>query len=457
MAGLSAGYFAFRMCKGSPAFKVQESGFTRWPASASASDTTFHHFYGSSQELSHIYYALKSDFQEVVDGGTRALKEASSQRDELLALRDTASLDPEQFDRQIESLEYKTELLRMLDYYTHYFMHYYRWIDTGALPSSVSYKLSMGQFRATVAYHREKYEDKANPSGMDLEELMDGTRVTRQTNRAVRWARVLTVVLLFMLVMGIPRFIRDRDYRRFSATLYFDALFRPHKISDLHAWHSIGRMAAALIILYLFGGVILSSFSSWLFPVVLGSMGMLPVLFLTKVMDQRRKSREIVVSLMAPKVLIMLTVLVVVAVRGPMYFWYHFWVTPLFRALFLSVFVMLIFHKFHVNSVLARKWSQRNRRGAAAMVGMAFGIQLLLAGVLLQAFGLEESLIALNRDLLLLPGGGPGHTGITGWLGWPQDLPIWVIALGGITHIISLLVFLFNKNKLIPTSARSFA
>jgi len=454
MAGLCTGYFAFRMTKGSPAFNMQESKVIQWTASASLPDSSGQQFYGSGQELSHLYYALKSDFQEVVDGGIHALKEASSQRDLLFALRDTASSDPEQFHKQLESVEYKMELLRLLDYYTHYFMHYYRWIDTGEMSSSVSYKLSMGQFRATVAYHQEKYRANPNPPGMNLEELLSGTRVTGQTNRAVRWARVLTVFLLFTLVMGIPRFIRDRGYRRFAATLYFDALFRPHKISDLNAWHSINRMAVALIILYLFGGVVLSSFSSWLFPVILGILGILPLLFLTAVMGQPRKSREIVVSLMAPKVLIMLTVLLVVAVRGPMFFWYHFWVSPIFRALFLAVFVMLIFHKFHVNSVLARKWSHRNRRGAAAMVGMAFGIQLLFAGVLLQVFGLEESLEALNRELLLLPGGGPEQPGVADWLGWNLNLPIGIIALGGIVLAINTLIFLFNKNRMLPSSKR---
>lgn len=457
IAGLITGYFTFRLSTGSPLFNMDRLEFTQWPGSASQSDTSAQRFYGSSQELSHIYFASKSDFQEVVDGGIRAMKECSSQRELLLRSRDTLATSSEEIDRQIKELEYKMELFRLLDYYTNYFMHYYRWIDTGELPSSVSYKLSMGQFRATVVYHREKYEAKANPPGMKLEELLAGTRVTEQTSRAVRWARVLTVILLFMLVMGIPRFIRDRGFRRFSGSLYFDALFRPHKISDLNAWHSISRMAVALTILYLFGGVILSSFSSWLFPVILGTLGVLPVLFLTMVMGQPRKSAEIVVSLMAPKILIMLVVLLVVAVRGPMFFWYHFWVSPLFRSLFLAVFMMLIFHKFHVNSVLARKWSHRNRLGAATMVGMAFGIQLLLAGVLMQVFGLEESLLALNRDLLLLPGGGPEQAGIAIWLGWTPNLPLRIIVLGGITFTASMLIFLFNKNKLIPSSSRSLA
>jgi hypothetical protein len=388
----------------------------------------------------------------VVDGGIHALRETSVQRDFLLRSRDTATIGQEEYDRLIESLEYKTELLRLLDYYTNYFMHYYRWIDTGDLPSSVSYKLAMGQFMATVGYHQEKYKEKPNPPGMDLEDLLTGATVAGQTNRAMRWARVLAVVLLFMLIMGIPRFIRDRGYRKFAGSLYFDALFRPHKVSDLNAWHSIPRLAVSLIILYLFGGVILSSFSSWLVPVVLGLLGLLPLVFLTLVMENSRKSAEIVVSLMAPKVFILVVVIAIAAVRGPMYFWYQFWVSQLFRALFLAVFVMLIFHKLHVNMVLARKWSHRNRRGATSMVGMATGLQLLVAGILLSWFGLEKSLLSLNDDLLILPGGGPDNPGITGFLGLAPELPFWVMIVAGILMVISLLIFLFNRKRIIPSS-----
>ncbi len=159
MAGFITGYFAFRMSIGSPACNMDKREYSTWFGTESLHDTSAHLFYGSGLELSHIYYGSKSDFQEVVDGGTHALREASFQRDLLLRSRDTATSGLEEYDRLIGSLEYKTELLRLLDYYTNYFMHYYRWIDTGNMPSSVSYKLAMGQFRATVGYHQEKYKE----------------------------------------------------------------------------------------------------------------------------------------------------------------------------------------------------------------------------------------------------------------------------------------------------------
>jgi len=273
----------------------------------------------------------------------------------------------------------------------------------------------------------------------------------------VRWARVVTVVLLFMLIMGIPRFIRDRGYRRFGGSLYFDALFRPHKISDLNAWHSISRLALTLFLLYVFGGVILSSFSSWLVPLVLGTLGLLPVLFLTLIMGNGRRSGEILVSLMAPKVLILAAILGIVAVRGPMFFWYHFWVSETFRALSMSVFVMLIFHKLHVDAVLARKWSHRNRRGAASMVGMALSLQFLLCGFLLWVCGPEKSVLTLNGDLNLLPPGGSVSPGIASWLGESRGLPGRLMIFAGMFLAINLLVFLFNRKGPDHLSPRNLA
>ena len=102
--------------------------------------------------------------------------------------------------------------------------------------------------------------------------------------------------------------------------------------------------------------------------------------------------------------------------------------------------------------VLARKWSHRNRRGAASMVGMATGLQLLVVGILLFAFGMEESLLALNSDLLLLPGGGSDNPGIAGCLGLSSEFPGMAIVIAGIILVINLLVFLFNKRSLIPSS-----
>ncbi len=88
--------------------------------------------------------------------------------------------------------------------------------------------------------------------------------------------------------------------------------------------------------------------------------------------------------------------------------------------------------------ILARKWSHRNRNGSAAMVGMALGLQFLVCGVFLYWFGPEESLAALNRELLLLP---------AYLLETPPKLLNWMMTVAGILTLSSLSIFIFNRRR----------
>ncbi|MCK5135847.1 MAG: hypothetical protein KAR19_08695 [Bacteroidales bacterium] len=76
---------------------------------------------------------------------------------------------------------------------------------------------------------------------------------------------------------------------------------------------------------------------------------------------------------------------------------------------------------------------------------MVLGIQLLLAGLALQLFGLEESLTAFNNELLVLPGELSRIMGITTHLGIPLELPVWIIYSASGLTAVSRLIFLFNR------------
>jgi hypothetical protein len=143
------------------------------------------------------------------------------------------------------------------------------------------------------------------------------------------------------------------------------------------------------------------------------------------------------VTLMGPKLLTVSIILLVVAVRGPSYFWYQMWVSDLFKVLFFSLFIMVLFRKFQVYAVLVGKWSGKSRLASAGMVCNVLGIQLVLAGLALKIFGLERSLTALNNDLLVLPGGLSKIMGITTHLGIPLELPMWILYLGSALFVIS--------------------
>lgn len=420
LAGLAAGYFAYRSSEIPESFPT-----TELPVASVTS-------------LGRLYDQNKEQFQEVVSRGSAMVRETALKKQVLEQSRDSVKAKHEIYEQLISQAGKDLAILRLQDYYTQFYMHYFRWLDTGDGQSAVQYKLALGQFKATLNYTLENNKEDQLLSSLQIKNLRTFIRIVEQSDRSIRWAKVVVVVLIFLLVMGIPRFIRTIGYKRFAASLYFDAIFRPNLISQLNSWHSTQRMILVLPGLYLFAFVIFSSFISWRIPVIFGLLGLLPVILYTGLTYCSRKLAVLGISFLAPKMLIIILVLGIVAVRGPLFFWYRIWGADLFRLIFLSLLFMLIFRKIHVNMILIRKWSHRNRCGSAAIVVLAVGLQLLLAGSLLYIFGTEESVVALNMELLLRP---------DSLIGFSPELRFWLMLIALITSVTALIIFLLNRKR----------
>jgi hypothetical protein len=398
----------------------------------------------SSSVFSNIYFITRDHFQDVLNEGSRAVQGAIALKQMLLDVRDRVTASQADFDRLIASVDYEIELFRTLGFYRQFFMNYYRWIDTGERQPVAEYKVAMGQFKAMVKFLEDKYRGDLNVLGMDFGEVKKGITLAENAGRSVRWARVVVVLALFLLIMGIPGFIRDRAHRKFAGTLYFDTIFRPHLVSDMSAYHGTRRLVLFFITLYLLSLAVFSSFASLVFPVCLGLLSLVFILLLGLLMDPGKKSDRILVTLLAPKVVIVSFIMAITAIRGPAYFWYHLWVSDLFRMIFLSLFVMLLFRKFQLYIIMGRKWRHWHSTASVTMVLAALGFQLLLAGLALHLFGLERSLTALNSDLLILPTGLSRILGITTHLGIPLQLPLWIICFSSALTVFSLILFFLN-------------
>jgi len=437
LAGLAAGYFASRRVH-----LFHERSLSSLPDYYSREGMPE----ASQANLSILYDQSKERFQDLLSQGQDTIWEAARRRQVLVESRDRVTTDPQAYEQLILQAEGEVDLLRLEDYYRQFYLFYYRWLDTGDAQSAVKFRLSLGQFKATLDYILEKQGKDPALTVREIEDLRTFIQIAEQSSRTIRWARVVVVVLLFLLVMGIPRLIRDSGYKRFAGSLYFDSLFRPVLISSLNKWHSIHRMAIVLLVIYLFGLVVFSSFISWRIPVIIGTLGLIPVIMLVWMSGKPRNLSALLISFMAPKMLVLLLVLGVVALRGPNFFWYRLWESELFRGLFISLLFMLIFRKIHVNMILARKWSHRNRTGSAAMVWMAFGFQLLVAGALMYCFGPEESLVSLNGELLLLP---------ESLLGFPALLLSRMMIAAGFLTASALVIFILNKRRVHEPSGRA--
>ncbi len=406
----------------------------------------------SSSIFSNIYYITRDRFREVIEEGFLAVRGAIDMKDLLMEARDRVTLHRDEYDKLIESTEYEIELLRVLEYYRQFFMNYYRWLDRGDAQARGDYKLAMGQFEAVKSFHQEEYKGDLNTLGMDFEEVEAGLAIVKNTPVSVTGARIFVALTLFLLLMGIPGFIRDRGHRKFAGTLFFDSIFRPRIISTLNEYHATHRMVFLMVFLYLLGMALFSSLISWLFPLVFGLLGLLSAFLLALFFNPGRDYTRILITLMGPGMLIMTLVIFVVAIRGSFYFWYQFWVSDLFKIIFFSLFVMLLFRKFQVYVILGRRWMQRNGAASAGLVFVVLGIQLLASGSLLLFFGLEKSLTALNNELLVLPGGLSKILGITTHLGIPEALPLWIISLSAGMMILFFLLFFLNRKRVYDSS-----
>lgn len=401
----------------------------------------------SSAALSNIYHISRENFQAVIEEGFEAVKGAIALKDLLLESRELVQTKPDDYEQLLAAVEYEIELFRLLDYYRQFFMHYYRWIDTGDTQSAVSYKLAMGQFKAMMGFHEKKYGGNLQFLGMDFMAAKTGISIAEESPTSIRWAKVVVVLFLFLLVLGIPGAVRDRANRRFAGTLLFDSIFRPRLISGQNAYHGTRRLAFFLVALYLLSLVIFSAFTSMLFPICVGGLGLIYVGILALLIKQGKEVAKILVSLMASKLLILSAILVLVAIRGPLFFWYLLWTSDLFKILFFSLFVMLLFRKFQVYAILCRRWRGEKGSASGALVYVMLGFQLLLAGAALWIFGLERSLTDLNNEMLVIPAGLSKIMGITTHLGIPLQLPFWTVSFAAGLILVSFLWYFVARRR----------
>ena len=255
--------------------------------------------------------------------------------------------------------------------------------------------------------------------------------MAEKTPSSMRWAKVVVVLFLFLMVMGIPGAIRERANRRFAGTLLFDSIFRPNLISGQNVYHGTKRLAFLLVTIYILSFAIFSAFTSLLFPLYFGGLGLLFVGMLTLVIGRGKETAKIGISLMASKVLIISAILVVVAIRGPLYFWYLMWTSDIFKMLFFSLFFMLLLRKFQVYSILSRKWNGNGGSATGALPYVMLGFQILVAGATLWIVGLERSLTALNKEMLLIP----------------MQLPFWMVSFGAGLMGVSLMWYIMVRRR----------
>jgi hypothetical protein len=144
-------------------------------------------------------------------------------------------------------------------------------------------------------------------------------------------------------------------------------------------------------------------------------------------------------ALAGPVLLQTLLLLAVVGIRGPGYLWMRFWTSSDFRLVFITLTVAMTLWLIFALVAVQRVAYGRAYSGALGGIALAFGLPMLLAGLLVHLLGLDLVLTAFNDQMAVLPMGLSRILGITTHLDIPQDLALYGAIFGGLLAVLGFL------------------
>ncbi len=120
------------------------------------------------------------------------------------------------------------------------------------------------------------------------------------------------------------------------------------------------------------------------------------------------------------------------------------WTDETWRTLYATVSVAAFLWLFGVTYVVLRSSYGRSRPRALGLMLVGIATRMLGLGALMVASGLEAALTTFNA---LLPLGLSRILGITAHLGIPTEIPMCVLALGGLLSVGGLLLGAARRPK----------
>jgi hypothetical protein len=377
---------------------------------------------GSSAVLSAIYHTSRSRLGVAVVEGFDAVEEVRRLRALAARVDRDAVAQPEVFDRLLESLAYQENLFSTLAWYRQAFLNHYRWLDTGEAAAYRSWRTAAEQFRAARDGHVAAYRNNLDFPAFAFFDADTGMAHAERGPLMMWLARGLLVLAAAVLLVGHRR----RPVRGVG-----------HADGDFAGTAWIAALGPLLLVLA--AHLVFSAFLSPAYILVVGLV-LACTLGVLLVPNRRRSPRALLVRVSRALLLGTTVLLAVVAVRGPLYLWYGFWIRDGFRAMLFALGAMAGGWILLVSYRALRRDASRPAAQALGLTGMAVGAPVLALGALLQAVGLERAITTLNDELAILPMGLSRILGITTHLNIPLDLPLHVIGFGAALSGIGLLL-----------------
>jgi hypothetical protein len=120
----------------------------------------------------------------------------------------------------------------------------------------------------------------------------------------------------------------------------------------------------------------------------------------------------------------------VVALRGPLFFWYLFWISPTFRFVFVALAGACLVWTAISLFQTSRRVYKLSILSASGNIFVALGAVCVIHGLLVGALGFEEILTTLNNEMAVLPLSLSKVLGITTHLNIDPHAPFHLSAFG---------------------------
>jgi hypothetical protein len=128
-------------------------------------------------------------------------------------------------------------------------------------------------------------------------------------------------------------------------------------------------------------------------------------------------------------------ILAVVSIRGPLYFWYLSWASPVFRVSFLTLGIAGFLWMFFALYRVSRNAYKATALYTSANLCVALGAVLVLNGVVIGVLGLETFLTGINNQMAVLPLSLSKVLGLTTHLNMTASLPTYGAACGAVLMV----------------------
>ena len=399
---------------------------------------------GSNAALSAIYRAVGGDLDEAIAGGFEAVGRVEQMQALAAGIDPSRTTAPALLDTLAASLAYERDLFDTLAWYRAAFLRYYQWLETGERGAYTAWRAADQEYQQPRALHEARYGENLDFPAFNFFAAEAGMAHARRALPMAWLARLLLAATLGLLAAGsgpVARLLPAYPGRAGVQALS-GALAAPFRSAPALPGSRADRVSAIVVPVVLVGLVFLafSSFLSLQYILLTALLlgGFLGTLYLWNPAGRRSLPwlAALPAALLPPAMLLAASI----SLRGPGAFWFWFWADAPRRTAFVGLDMAAVAWMLAVLYGAQRYQLGQGRLAALGRLVGSAGISLALLGVVPAVLGLERMLSAVNDEMSVLPLGLSRILGITTHLDIPPDLPLYLIAAGGVLLAAGVLV-----------------